>query len=304
MGRAEVEALLVSSGAYRDLDAPVIVTSGEFLTPFYVNAERLCGDPEIDEALARMAEDHEGMIRYACDLAQTNEGYGRVVDALCEEARAVLPASGQTAVSGGQRRDWLFSGPVAARLGLPHISLFKQSPGADASADRVVGVPSPAGMTVVHIVDMVTKASSCYDVDPATGREVGWIPMLRSRGAEVRDLIAVVTRAQGGEGRLSEQGVTVRSLAVVDGAFVDRNSRDAEAVAGYVDDPVAWTRGYLRSHGVGVLLPFLEDTPKKLPRAVKFLRTYRGCLEDAGLWPEIERESRARMGRSVEEILG
>jgi orotate phosphoribosyltransferase len=302
---------LVSSGAYRDLEEPVIVTSGESLTPFYVNAEKLCGDPGMDALLAAAAERDDLVIEHACALAERGE-FGEMVDGIAAEVSALGRASPIAAVSGGQRRDWLFSGPVARRLGCPHLSLYKQAPGQGAAQDRLVA-RSPGGAeidaafvsggAVVHVVDMLTAASSCHSRDPVSGREVGWIPMLRARGAVVHGLIAVVSRRQGGEEALGRVGVAVRSLVAVDEAFLAGHSRaPAEAVA-YYRDAAGWTREYLRSRGIGLLLPYFTSDAKKLPRLVKFLATYRAFLESAGAWKELEGAAQARLGRSLEALL-
>ena len=220
----DIAQTLVRSGAYRDLDEPVIVTSGEFLTPFFVNAEKLCGDPGMDAFLAEAGGRDDAVIEHACSLAEGGE-FGGVVDEIAGVVAAIGRVRPVAAISGGQRRDWLFSGPVSRRLGLVHLSLYKQAPGQGPAEDRVVarsaagaetGTEVAAGATVVHVVDMLTAASSCYSSDPVSGREVGWIPMLRSRGAVVHDLVAVVSRRQGGEEALSRVGVAVRSLVAGD----------------------------------------------------------------------------------------
>lgn len=305
--------LLVRSGAYRDLDSPVIVTSGEFLTPFFVNAEKLCGDPAIDAVLsARGGEDGE-LIEYACARAEADETFGSVVTELARVVGGLLEGARAPVVSGGQRRDWLFSGPVARRLGLEHASLYKQAPGQEAGRDRMVlrsprGEERPAasleGRTAVHVADMVTAASSCHARDPVSGREVGWVPMLRERGAEIRDLVAVVSRRQGGEEALAAVGVKVRSLAAVDEVFLARHSRHPEQAAAYYRDPAEWTRSELRRRGIGLLSAYLSEDPKKLPRLLKLARTYRVFLEAEGLWAELDAEARARLGRGLGELLG
>jgi hypothetical protein len=308
-----VPEMLVRSGGYRDLEAPVIVTSGEFLTPFFVNAERLCGDPGIDAYLTAHGDSDAQIIDYSCSRERADAGFAEVVGQIAGVVRAILGSAREPVVSGGQRRDWLFSGPVARRLGLRHLSLFKQSPGQDVELDRVVlrssdgrelRCGSLAGCTVIHVVDMVTAASSCYSRDQLTGRDVGWIPMVRARGGQISDLVAVVSRRQGGEEALGRVGVKVRSLAVVDEQFLASHSRaPAEAVA-YYHDPGAWTRRYLQEHGIGILLGYLVDDAKKLPRLRKFLAAYRSSLESLGLWAELEGAARTRLGRSASELAG
>lgn len=308
-----VPEMLVRSGGYRDLDEPVIVTSGEFLTPFFVNAERLCGDPGIDAYLTAHGQSDAKIIDYACSRERADLGFADVVGQIAGVVRGLLGSARKPVVSGGQRRDWLFSGPVARRLDLPHLSLYKQSPGQSAEQDRAVlrsvqgqesSAGSLAGYTAVHVVDMVTAASSCHARDALSGREVGWIPMVRGRGGQITDLVAVVSRRQGGEEALDRVGVKVSSLAVVDEQFLAGHSRAPAQAVAYYHDPAAWTRGYLQEHGVGVLLGYLVDDPKKLPRLGKFLATYRSSLESQGLWAEMDKAAMARLGRSASQLSG
>lgn len=302
---------LVASGAYRDLDEPVIVTSGESLTPFYVNAEKLCGDPDMDAFLAAHGDSDVEIVERACALASSNGPFAELVAQTADLVSGLLGAARSPLVSGGQRRDWLFSGPVARRLGLPHVSLYKQGQGQAPERDRVI-VRSPtgaelpgtllAGSRAVHVVDMVTAASSCHARDPISGRDVGWVPMLRARGVEIHDLVAVVSRRQGGEEALERVGVCVRSMFVVDEAFLRGHARAASDAVAYYRDARAWTRAYLREHGTGPLRAYLVEDAKKLPRLMKFLRLYRSSLEPSA-WAELDGEARARLGRGLDELL-
>src|SRR5690606_10969459 len=55
---------------------------------------------------------------------RNDPGYQNAIDALVDDYRASSSYQ-PTVISGGERRDWFFSIPVAAKLGLPHIYLFK-----------------------------------------------------------------------------------------------------------------------------------------------------------------------------------
>lgn len=309
----DIPRALIRSGAYRDLQEPVVVTSGEFLTPFFVNAERLCGDPAMDLFLTVHGGSDREVIDHACSLAEAGEDFRAVVEELAARASGLLRASAKPMISGGQRRDWLFSGPVARLLGLPHVSLYKQAPGQAREADRAV-VRAPGGealdqaalpgSTAVHVVDMITAASSCLDRDPASGRDVGWVSMLRDRGVQIRDLVAVVSRRQGGEERLERAGVRVSSLVTVDDAFLRAHSGRPDEAAAYYRGPEEWTRRYLREHGIGLLVPYLSEDAKKLPRLIKLVRVYEAFLRAEGLWRDLDEAAFARLGRGMGQLLG
>lgn len=133
-----ITPLLVKSGAYRDLEHPVILARGD-LGIYFVQAEKLCrDDPSFIE---KYAADPVGMIAHAAGLMEQHPEFKMVIDALAETVQHCFDDYEHhyvTAVSGGQRRDWLFSGLVAQTLKVPHLALFKdglvQTPGYQVNA--------------------------------------------------------------------------------------------------------------------------------------------------------------------------
>lgn len=216
-------------------DAPFWYTSGKF-GPYYVNTHYLFGGRKsAEEALA--AIDAAVSDRPACPVRLRRlflDGYARdavyrtTVDALCDAVRHVQPDRTLHAISGGERRDWYFSLPVAERLGLPHVSLFKDGaavrtePGSD-EPGRPLEAGSLAGVRVLHIVDIVTEASSYLRA---------WIPYLAALGAVLEDTLTVVDRVQGGTEALAERGVRLHALARITPTLF----RDA-AAAGLISEP-------------------------------------------------------------------
>lgn len=307
--RSAMSERLVATGAYRDLDRPVIVTSGEFLTPFYVNAEKLTGEPDMDAVLAEHGDHDDALIRWAVERAARDPVYNATLDRVASLVRTRLGRGG--VVAGGQRRDWVFSGPVALRLGRPHVALYKQTGSGGPETDRIVwrtpsggtgDLAALGGTRVVVVVDMLTAASSCHRVDPHTRRELGWVPMLRARGARVRDLVAVVSRRQGGEEALAAVGVKVRDCSRVDARFLERYSRNPADAVGAYRDPIRWTEQYLDRSGIEPLVGYLDDDPRKLPRLRSFLARYRSYLERRGLWQVLDAECRRRLGRGLDGL--
>ncbi len=197
---------LVESGAYSDKPFPVIVTSGESLTPYFVNAEMLSHmDPKFLEA---NGGNSVAIINESIRLQTQHPSFNEDIKAIAAQVQFLFSGKGYNlAVSGGQRRDWIFSGPVANALNLPHLSLYKQEIG---QPDRIEIVYPGSGSVilesddrtsfkyVVHVSDLLTTGSSAHHRDPM-GLETGWIPMLRKRGVDIRDLVTIVTRLQGGE---------------------------------------------------------------------------------------------------------
>ncbi|HIG16514.1 MAG TPA: hypothetical protein EYQ31_04030, partial [Candidatus Handelsmanbacteria bacterium] len=103
----------------------------------------------------------------------------------------VRPSAGDLDwISGGERRDWFFSLPVAMRMGLPHLYVYKD--GGTFLPDGGAGlkaVDDLSGRRTAHITDLVTEASSYAGV---------WIPSIRDRGGEMLISANVIDRAQGG----------------------------------------------------------------------------------------------------------
>jgi hypothetical protein len=298
-GEMNMHELIFRCGAFRVLETPVMVTSGEFLTPFFCNTENFCGDREIDAFLQSYGSDPAAITERAARLLQTQPSFKQVVYRLTERAETIIGGwidGRRPVISGGQRRDWLFSGPVAGELGLPHISIFKPNT-ADGSQKILyhsTRSPGPAeeirdlsGCRVLHIADLITRGSSIFDVD-ASGLESGWVPALRNRGAVVEDLLAVISRNQGGEQMLAERGVAADSLLTVDASFIAEHVPDPRPLLQFLEDPRAWTEAFLNSHGPEPLFAYCRADDKKLPRLMKFIRKYRRFLEQNGWLESLE----------------
>ena len=195
---------LEETGAYADKETPVLLTSGESLTPFFVNAEKLCRDEDISAFLKENGDSSKAIIDHAAELAGQHIEFSQDIAILVEKAKELFTNKDRglaSAISGGQRRDWIFSGPVARQLDVPHISLYKQEDETDKIEivypdGRMDLAPAKLPYYTVHVVDLLTKGSSCYDNE--TGVAKGWIPMARNKDAHIRHLIAVVTRLQKG----------------------------------------------------------------------------------------------------------
>jgi orotate phosphoribosyltransferase len=245
-------------------------------------------------------DDPAAIIDHACRISREREEVEALFTILTDKASALLGNRHPSAISGGQRRDWLFSGPVAKRLGIPHIAIFKPDSGAvnrqqrifieTPSGDRVEN-PDLTGYHVLHIADLLTRGSSIYSAPAGEKAVSGWLPAVRHRGAALKDLLVVVSRSQGGEEMLAEQGLYTHSCLQVNAGFVKRYGRNRESILQFLHNPAQWTKNYLEQQGIDVLLPYTEKDPKKLPRLEKFLRHYRDFLESRGWLETLQRRS-------------
>lgn len=125
---------------------PFWYTSGK-LGPFYINTQFLYGSEEAANALLTVIEQ-------ACagdKLRFYDKVYGEIEKQLaaCPIYRQLIDLMTEAArkmdvdfVSGGERRDFFFSMPVARKLGLGHLSIFKDLSSVYTDAN---GVSMPAG---------------------------------------------------------------------------------------------------------------------------------------------------------------
>lgn len=285
-----IAELLTETGAYKDLDLPVILTSGE-LGIYYVNTEKLVQD---SGKFKEFGDNSQAMIQHAVRMTEAHPTFNEVIDTLTEKTLALFNGNKEgRSISGGQRRDWLFSGPVAKKLGLPHISLYKDGKVELVTPDgELDSSPSLKGLYDLHIVDLITEASSCYRKED--GKEKGWIPMIREGGATINSLIAVVTRLQGGEQRLAEQEVKVHPFVAINQDFASKHSKNPDRAIAYQENPTAWSEKYLRENGALAFVEAFDPAGGKLDRTTKFLQRYEAVLKESNHWTELDAEIRKR----------
>lgn len=290
---------LVETGAYQDLDTPVILVSGQLGT-YYINAEKLARD---GGEFNKYGDDSHAMIQHACRMADEHPPFREVIDIIAEDVDVCFGrVAGRfftSVVSGGQRRDWLFSGPVAKRLGLPHISCYKDGHLYMISPDTQTTSDDIEDFEIVHVADLITTGSSAYDARKTS--PTGWIPMLRSQGAHISDLLAVVSRLQGGEENLRAASVDARSYVQIDEEFLGRYSRQPDVAIAYIRDPRGWSEQYLGEQGVE---PFVAafGPKKKDDRGVRFLAVYERVLRESGRWDELAARVQREHGVDINSL--
>ncbi|MBP7401570.1 MAG: hypothetical protein KBA30_03030 [Clostridia bacterium] len=257
--RAMVTEAIFRTEAIRvsDPDQPFWYTSGT-LGPYYINthflfggeaaANRLlsriealsAGDPAI--FAASLLED----LTAQYDLDATYRG---VIDAMVRMA-GPLPAD---FVSGGERRDFFFSLPVANRLGKPHLSVFKDGrcvladpDGGNARAVRPDAGGALAGHRALHVADIVTQAASFTRA---------WIPTVHSLGASMPAAMAVIDRNQDGRSNLQAAGTELHTLVDIDDTLFSAAARNGilsgaqlETVRAFNRDPAKYMRDFLHTH--------------------------------------------------------
>ena len=232
---------------------PFWYTSGK-LGPFYINTQFLYGsEADANRLLAVIEEACAGdklafYDKVWADISAQLKNcpiFEKLIDLLCEEAKKM----DVDFISGGERRDYFFSMPVARKLGMGHLSIFKDLSTVYTDKDGV-SMPSEqanlAGKKSVHIADLITVASSYVRA---------WIPAVESLGAKIAYSLAVVDRDQGGTEILANAGCPLTTLITIKPELFEQakalgrvTDAQVELVNSFIADPDKFLHDFLVSH--------------------------------------------------------
>ena len=232
---------------------PFWYTSGK-LGPFYINTQFLYGSEAAANSLLKTIEEAcagDKMAFYDkvwADISAQLDScpiFAQLID-LLTEAAAKLNAD---FISGGERRDFFFSMPVAKKLGLGHLSIFKDLSSVYTDANGV-SMPSDqanlAGKKSVHIADLITVASSYIRA---------WIPAVEALGAKIAYSLAVVDRDQGGTEILEKAGCPLTTLITIKPELFEQakalgrvTDAQVELVNSFIADPDKFMHDFLVAH--------------------------------------------------------
>lgn len=291
------EGTILKSQAFRDLTQPVIFAGGD-LGIYYVNGEKVCMDDT--SFLHEHANDPQGMAQHCISLMDKHPEYDTIITAFANKAKERLKDHGGVkAIAGGQRRDWVFSGPTAHKLGWPHIAIYKD--GRMQYFENGEEKPIPPNVKAVVTTDMITAGSSAYN--PLDNPPTGWVPWLRDNGVNVEHLITLLSRVQGGEENLAKAGVRVEAFAKINKDFLQQHSSHPERATSYLADPVAWTKHYLANGDLGVLVPYFNPEDPKLKHVKNFLAKYGEYLKEIGRYDELNGLIKEQYGKRISDII-
>ena len=232
---------------------PFWYTSGK-LGPFYINTQFLYGSEAAANALLKTIEEAcagEKLAFYDkvwADISAQLEScpiFSQLIDLLTEEARKM----DVDFISGGERRDFFFSMPVAKKLGMGHLSIFKDLSCVYTDANGVSMDPAEAnlaGKKSVHIADLITVASSYIRA---------WIPAVEALGAKIAYSLAVVDRDQGGTEILAKAGCPLTTLITIKPELFEQakalgrvTDAQIELVNSFIADPDKFLHDFLIAH--------------------------------------------------------
>ncbi len=244
-----------------DPKKPFFYTSGK-LGPYYINTHFLYGSAsDADALLSLMAENsgnHQGLplLLKAQIMGQYNSNsiFKRVIDMICEK----ISEFRYDLISGGERRDFFFSIPVAVLTGKPHLSIFKDGSAFLSTSGFKETIPadqfSLSGEKALHIADLVTEASSYIRA---------WIPALKRLNALISSSVAVVDRNQGGAMILENEGIDFHSLTLITDEFFFQAKK-----SGYISEEQLYMIRSFTADPDKFMLDFFASDPGFLDRQI------------------------------------
>ncbi|NHN34506.1 hypothetical protein [Paenibacillus agricola] len=225
--------------------------------PFYINTENIAGEPTAGLLLQRITailkdkvskeQQVKAIWEMISDALEADEAYNASIDALLDYYLAQNSFK-PTSISGGERRDWFFSIPIAQKLQIPHIFLFK-------SGDYLVTNDQGAAIElalpdqkVLHVADIINLATSYLE---------RWIPILTNHGVELNETLSVAVRSQEGIHNLRENKVSVISPLIVDiPLFTEAYNLGLiddfaiNEIRQFYNSPKSWTRQFLSENNI------------------------------------------------------
>jgi hypothetical protein len=301
-GDEDTTKILISRNGYEDLSDATILASG-LLGRYYVFSERLLDDKgawnQIKEIKSR------NFIEHALKIMGQDAQFNLVIDNIVEEVSKIAGRSAEwdLAIAGGERRDWLFSGPVAKKLEVPHVSVYKDGR-IEVLNPNLEPVETNRSLYVVPVADLITTASSFYRLDEG-GKAIGWLPWLRGAGHTVEKGIVTVSRCQGAEKKLAPQRLELKAQVYIDEAFLRKVSRYPDEAVQYLQmeqqKEGSWGEWYLREKGALPLLPSFDPT-KKPDKVVAFMKKYGEFVKAIGRYDELESAVKEKYGMTIQQV--
>ncbi|MDE2029812.1 MAG: hypothetical protein KGI97_04515 [Alphaproteobacteria bacterium] len=225
---------------------PVFWYAANVPGPFYVNTEMTIGADlsarllrEITAIVAGTVDAQaraEQLDALIMDAYKTSPSWQKLIATMIDKAQAEFPEGDFNLISGGERRDFLFSIPFAHASGLPHLFLFKNETSWCAH-------PLPQHPRALHVSDLINNAASILD---------RWLPALDALHIPCCGNLCINVRGDNGLKRLHGAGQKTACLATIDAEFfrhlhaedlIDRET--FEEIAVFFASAKDWAARYL-----------------------------------------------------------
>ena len=279
----ELIQLLFKTNAFHvaDENQPFWYTSGK-LGPYFINVDYLYGSQEdsknllsvIDELLE--TEPKQDIPYLLCEKIMehydNNEIFKTTIDKLVEYINNNFQTNLIDYISGGERRDWYFSIPIAYLLGKPHITIFKDLTTVASTSDfeESTVIDSVIGKRVFHVADILNTGSSF---------EKAWVPAINKLGSKINWALFVVDRNQNGEKTMTNLGVQSYSLMQISeelfSIILNQNiitKPQYDMLCKYYDDPDGTMREFINNHPTFIDDVINNSTDEKAVKRAKICK--------------------------------
>jgi orotate phosphoribosyltransferase len=267
--------------------------------PFYVNTELLigkdCAEKLLEDITAILASTSDPKARaQAVEKAvmaayASNDTYKKIIATMVARSKENT-ASTYGFVSGGERRDWLFSIPFAKALGLKHLYLFKdQSLFCEQKLQH--------GETGIHVSDLINNAASYFN---------SWLPALEKAHLTCAATICVISRNAGALKKLDDAGVKVIALNSINLGFFEQSAAASiisketlDEISLHFRSPKEWAVTYLMDHPA--LFATRTIDKKSFERLQSFFATDPWSLRSSHekFFADMRGEITARLGKAA-----
>ncbi|HQJ05691.1 MAG TPA: orotate phosphoribosyltransferase [Spirochaetota bacterium] len=220
-----IEESLFKTGAIRcsNEGAPFWYTSGT-IGPFFINTHFLYGGENesnllldfIDKNISDKSDFPARLTKTVTDFYTNNELFNKAINLFYDEIKINPSFQDASYISGGERRDWIFSIPISYLSDKPHLFIFK-----DLSVySTEKKIEDVRNSKVAHIADLITQASSY---------ERAWIPAIKKINGEIVFSGSIVDRMQGGAEFLKKSGIESYSSVFINDSFFN-NAKNAALI--------------------------------------------------------------------------
>ncbi len=216
----DLTSLLFETSAFKVApeNKPFWYTSGK-IGPYFINADYFYGSKEDSKTLLDFIdselenEDKKNIPEhiFSKTLLHYNQNsiYKFVIDYMIEYIKDNINLDDIDYISGGERRDWLFSNIIAYFLKKPHVTIYKDFStilsNSDFSENNVVS--SIENKNFLHIADLLNQGVSFTR---------NWIPAINKLGSSIKWATFVIDRMDGGTQVLADNNVEALSLLQID----------------------------------------------------------------------------------------
>jgi hypothetical protein len=211
---------------------PVFWYAANVPGPFYVNTEMVIGADLAEKLLCEITAIVAGTVdaqaraeqldHLIMDAYKAAPSWQQLIATMLDRARGEFPKHDFAVISGGERRDFLFSIPFAHACSIPHLYLFKdKSSHCEQSFKK--------GQNVLHVSDLINNAASFFD---------RWQPAFETLGLGCAGNLCVNIRGDNGLRRLREAGQKTVALVTINLDYF-RGLRDADLITKNMFEEIA-----------------------------------------------------------------